>query len=64
MDLSLVKRVTLGQTRYADLRLEAFNLFDRTNYMDPNGTWGSANFGVISNAFEKRVVQAAVRFAF
>ncbi len=64
VDLSLVKRITLGQARHADLRLEAFNLFNRTNYMDPNGTWGSANFGVISNAFEKRVVQLAVRVAF
>jgi hypothetical protein len=64
VDLSLVKRVPLGQRRYADLRLEAFNLLDRTNYMDPGSTWGSSTFGVISNAFDKRVVQVAVRFAF
>jgi len=64
VDLSLVKRMSLGQARYVDLRVEAFNLFNRTNYMDPNGTWGSANFGVISNAFDKRVMQVAARIAF
>jgi hypothetical protein len=64
VDLSLVKRFSIDQTRYADIRIEAFNLLNRTNYMDPNGTWGSSNFGVISNAFDKRVMQLAVRFAF
>ncbi len=64
VDLSLVKRMSLGQARYVDLRLEAFNLFNRTNYMDPNSSWGSSNFGVISNAFEKRVMQVAARIAF
>ncbi|GMV21782.1 MAG: hypothetical protein AMXMBFR57_17310 [Acidimicrobiia bacterium] len=64
VDLSLVKRITLDQRRFADIRIEAFNLLNTTNYMDPNGTWGSSSFGVISNAFDKRVMQLAVRFGF
>lgn len=64
VDLSLVKRVSLGQARHLDVRLEAFNLLNRTNYMNPNGTWGTSNFGVISNAFDKRVMQVAARLAF
>lgn len=64
IDLSLVKRFQLGPTRVADLRLEAFNLLNRTNYTDPNGTWGSSNFGVVSNAYDPRVIQLAVRFGF
>jgi hypothetical protein len=63
VDLSLVKRFGSGG-RHADLRLEAFNLLNATNYRNPNGTWGSSNFGVISNAYDPRVLQAAVRFAF
>ncbi len=58
-----MKRIDLGP-RYADIRVEAFNLLNTTNYQNPNGTWGSSNFGVISDAYEPRVMQVAVRFAF
>ena len=64
VDMSLVKRFRLGGTRAADARLEAFNLTNRTNFQNPNGTWGSSTFGSISNANDKRVVQLAVRFTF
>jgi hypothetical protein len=63
VDLSLVKRIGLA-SRYADIRVEAFNLLNTTNYQGPNGTWGSSNFGVISDAHEPRVMQVAVRLAF
>lgn len=63
VDMSLVKRFRVG-TKAADVRFEAFNLLNRTNFQNPNGTWGSSNFGAISNAYDKRVVQLAVRFGF
>ncbi|MPZ20043.1 MAG: hypothetical protein GEV06_19330 [Luteitalea sp.] len=63
VDLSLVKRFALGD-RHADVRVEAFNLFNATNYQNPNGTWGGSSFGVISDAYDPRVIQLAVRFAF
>ncbi|MFP5378351.1 MAG: TonB-dependent receptor domain-containing protein [Vicinamibacteria bacterium] len=63
VDASLVKRFAVG-VRHVDLRLEAFNLLNTTNYQNPNGTWGSSNFGVISDTFDPRVVQVALRFAF
>jgi len=65
VDASLVKRFTFGAAAsYADLRLEAFNLFNAVNYSNPSSTWGSSTFGVISNAGAPRVVQLAVRFGF
>lgn len=63
IDASLVKRFSIAE-RYADLRLEAFNLLNTTNYQNPSATWGASNFGVISDTFDPRVVQVAVRFAF
>jgi len=59
-----VKRFRVGGTRTADARIEAFNLTNRTNFQNPNGTWGSSTFGAITGANDKRVVQVAVRFAF
>jgi hypothetical protein len=59
-DLSLVKRFTFN-TFTADLRAEAFNLFNTVNYGQPNGTFGSASFGQITSAGDPRIIQLAVR---
>ncbi|MGE3274918.1 MAG: TonB-dependent receptor [Vicinamibacterales bacterium] len=64
VDLSLVKRFSFDGQHFADVRVEAFNLFNTTNYKDPNSTWGSSSFGVISDAYDPRIVQLAVRFGF
>jgi hypothetical protein len=64
IDLSLVKRFTLDASRWADVRIEAFNLLNKTNYQNPSSTWGGANFGLINDAYDPRVVQLAVRFGF
>jgi hypothetical protein len=65
IDLSLVKRFPFGSGRsYADVRVEAFNLLNHTNFGDPNGTFGSSSFGAITTAGDPRVVQLAVRLAF
>jgi hypothetical protein len=62
-DLSLVKRFTFN-TFTADLRAEAFNLFNTVNYGQPNGTFGSASFGQITSAGDPRIIQLAVRIGF
>jgi hypothetical protein len=64
VDLSLVKRFPIAGGAYADLRAEAFNLFNHTNYNQPNGSFGSSSFGAITSAGDPRVVQVAVRLAF
>lgn len=40
-DLSLAKRVALTEGVKLELRAEAFNLFNRSNYIKLNGTWGN-----------------------
>jgi hypothetical protein len=62
-DVSLVKRFAFPALS-ADLRLEAFNVFNHVNYDNPDSTWGSSNFGQITGAASPRVVQLAVRAAF
>lgn len=62
-DLSLVKRFTFtGFT--ADLRAEAFNLFNTVNFNNPSGSFGSASFGQITSAGDPRIIQVAVRLGF
>lgn len=62
-DLSLVKRFSFTGFS-ADLRAEAFNLFNTVNYANPNGSFGSAAFGQITSAGDPRIVQLAVRIGF
>ncbi|MEO7273506.1 MAG: TonB-dependent receptor [Vicinamibacterales bacterium] len=62
-DLSLVKRFTFSAFT-ADLRAEAFNLFNNINYNNPSGSFGSTSFGQITSAGEPRIIQLAVRFGF
>ena len=47
-----------------DMRVEAFNLFNHTNYADPNTNFGTAQFGSITSAGLPRIVQLAVRVGF
>ena len=62
-DLSLVKRFALSNLT-TDVRVEAFNLFNHTNYGDPSGSFGTSSFGAITSAGSPRIVQLAVRLAF
>jgi hypothetical protein len=63
-DAGVTKRIPLTESRYFDIRLEFFNLFNTTNFRNPGGNWVSSNFGVINNAFGPRQIQGALRFAF
>ena len=62
-DLSLVKRFAFDRFS-ADLRAEAFNLFNTVNYANPNGSFGSASFGQITSAGDPRIIQLALRLGF
>ena len=60
-DLAAVKQVRIaGETRI-ELRVEAFNLFDRVNFAPPNGTRTSGGFGTITSTYDPRQVQLGVK---
>ena len=64
LDISLVKRFRVDESRYFDFRAEAFNIMNSTRFRNPNGTFGGTSFGIINDAYDPRVVQLALRFAF
>ena len=65
-DMSLQRLFRLGEGAAASLRLDAFNLFNRTNFGLPNRNISDgAAFGTISSlAGDARIMQLAVRFTF
>ncbi|MBI2820898.1 MAG: TonB-dependent receptor, partial [Acidobacteria bacterium] len=71
-DISLVKLIPLGESRQIQFRSEFFNLFNRSNYAQPNATVfnnasgvPSGNFGRINElSTTPRQIQFALKFVF
>lgn len=68
VDASLFKNFRITETTRLQLRMEAFNALNRTNFgitaAQQLQSVNSANFGRITAAFAPRVVQFAARFEF
>jgi hypothetical protein len=66
VDLALTRRIFLdaNERHQLHLRIEAFNLFNRTNLMLPEAFLGRATFGQVLSAWHAREIQLMVRFAF
>jgi hypothetical protein len=67
VDFSVLKNFNtpwFTEDAYLQLRVEAFNLFNRANFANPNGTLTSALFGRITVAGEPRILQFGLRYVF
>jgi Carboxypeptidase regulatory-like domain/TonB dependent receptor len=49
IDLSVFKNTKLWERATLQLRAEMFNLYNRNNYAQPGGTFGSSSFGKVSD---------------
>jgi hypothetical protein len=63
VNAALVKQIRVSRAR-VDLRLEAFNLFNRTNFDQPDNFLGSPTFGHVLSAQSPRRVQIGARVVF
>ena len=66
-DVSLEKKIGLGESRSLLLRVESFNVFNHAQFFGPeavNGNPDSSNFGKIVNANPPRQLQLAAKFSF
>jgi len=64
MNLAVLKQVRLNARARLQLRLEAFNLFNRTNFNLPDSFLGSPTFGQILSAGSPRRVQLGAKVLF
>ena len=65
-DFSVHKKIPLNEAKYLQFRAEMFNVFNRTNYSNPDGGFsdGPTSFGKIATAGDPRLVQFALKFFF
>jgi hypothetical protein len=64
LDLSVMRKVSIGGTKALQFRAEVFNATNTAPLGAPNTTVGAAAFGTITSAGDPRVVQLAVKFLF
>jgi Carboxypeptidase regulatory-like domain len=65
-DFSVHKKIPLSETKYLQFRAEIFNVFNRTNFSNPDGGYsdGPTEFGKITTAGDPRLLQFALKFFF
>ncbi len=65
-DFSVHKKIALSGTKYIQFRAEIFNVFNHTNYSNPDGGFsdGTSSFGLITSAGDPRLLQFALKFGF
>ena len=65
--MSLAKSIKASQSLDMDLRVEAFNVFNHTQFFGPaavGGDFSTASFGQVEKAAPPRLVQLAVKYTF
>ncbi len=63
-DFSLEKNTRLTESMSFQVRAEFFNVFNHTQFNNPNGNFSSSQFGVVSSARPPRIGQFSAKFIF
>jgi hypothetical protein len=65
-DFSVHKKIAFSENRYFQFRAEIFNIFNHTNFSNPDGGFsdGPTSFGRISSAGDPRLLQFALKYFF
>ena len=65
-DFAVHKKIAITESKYFQFRGEIFNLFNHTNFYNPDGHFsdGPTLFGKITQAQDPRLVQFALKFYF
>jgi hypothetical protein len=64
LDLSVVKQFALGGSRSAEIRMDVWNLPNTTHMNNPNVSFGTAQFGQVTSAYNERQLRFSARFLF
>jgi hypothetical protein len=63
-DFALEKQTSITEHTAVQLRLEFFNIFNHTQFNNPNGNFSASNFGVVTSARDPRIGQISAKFVF
>ncbi|HKH99143.1 MAG TPA: TonB-dependent receptor [Candidatus Sulfotelmatobacter sp.] len=63
-DITVSKRIALSESKYFQFRADIFNLFNKTQFVNPDGNFSDTTFGLIQQARDPRLVQFALKLYF
>jgi hypothetical protein len=63
-DITFAKKIALSEARYFQFRADIFNLFNKTQFVNPDGNFSNTTFGQVLQARDPRLVQFALKFYF
>ncbi len=63
-DITLSKKISITEARYFQFRADIFNLFNKTQFVNPDGNFSNSTFGQVLSARDPRLVQFALKFYF
>jgi len=63
-DITFSKKIALSEARYFQFRADIFNLFNKTQFVNPDGNFSNTTFGQVLQARDPRLVQFALKFYF
>ena len=63
-DVTFSKKVALSEAKYFQFRADIFNLFNKTQFVNPDGNFSDTTFGQVLQARDPRAVQFALKFYF
>lgn len=63
-DITVSKRIAVTESKYFQFRADIFNLFNKTQFVNPDGNFSDSTFGQVQQARDPRLVQFALKFYF
>lgn len=61
-DFGIAKRVAITESMAVEVRAEFFNIFNHTQFTNPNGNFSSSRFGLVGDTHDARIGQLSVKF--
>jgi hypothetical protein len=63
-DVGVAKTFRITERQRLQLRSEAFNLVNHTQFKNPNGNDASVNFGRVTTTRDPRLIQLTLKYSF
>ncbi|HEX3820479.1 MAG TPA: carboxypeptidase regulatory-like domain-containing protein [Candidatus Sulfotelmatobacter sp.] len=63
-DITISKKIALSEQKYFQFRTDIFNLFNKTEFVNPDGNFSNTTFGQVLQARDPRLLQFALKFYF
>jgi len=63
-DITFSKKIALTESKYFQFRADIFNVFNKTEFVNPDGNFSNSTFGQVLQARDPRLLQFALKFYF